>query len=187
MSKDDYTVGFGRTPKHTRFVPGEAGNKGRKKKRPEFQTEMVARIRDEMVTVGGVTMTMLEMAVRSSMATTIKRGNPSDLKALFDLLEKYGAAPKAEQFADLKAAADGVMDNIMEVFYRENDIDPDDVVSLEKLASEEAAIVLRCPDCSPQLRKRWNSPERKALGERYGHSGLQKDVETLNKIKEGGE
>ena len=42
MSKD-YDVGYGRTPKHTRFVKGESGNKCRKKKRPEFQAEMVAR------------------------------------------------------------------------------------------------------------------------------------------------
>lgn len=181
MSKDDYKVGFGRTPKHTRYAPGESGNKGRKKKRPEFQAEIVARVRDEIIMVGGVPMTMFEVGVRTVMSSTIKRGQPRDLTALLVLLDKYGAVPKGEALAEMKAQADTVMEKIMEVFHRENDIDPDDVIALDQLASEEAAIVLKCPNCSPQLRKRWNLPERKGLGERYGHSGLQKDAEALRK------
>ena len=91
MSKDDYKVGFGRPPEHSRFAPGESGNKGRKKKRPEFQAEMIARIRDECVTVNGVKMTMFEVGLRSVFTNTIKRGHPRDLIALFDMLDKYGA------------------------------------------------------------------------------------------------
>ncbi len=116
MSKDDYEVGFGRPPKHTRFVPGESGNKGRKKKRPELQSEMIARVRDERVTVNGVTMTMFELAVRSVFTSTIKSGHPRDLKGLSDLLDRYGAIPKGEALAELKFQADNVMDSIMEAF-----------------------------------------------------------------------
>lgn len=184
MSKDDYEVGFKRPPKHTRYAPGESGNKGRKKKRPEFQAEMIARIRDERVDVNGVSMTLFEVAVRSVFSSTIKRGRAGELNALFQLLERHGAMPKGEAAAESKAAADRVMSTIEEHFNRVLDIDPDDVVALAKLKRDEAAIVMKCPNCSPPLRERWNQPERKALVERYGGTGLQNDVDALKKVKE---
>ena len=184
MSKDDYDIGYGRPPKHTRFVKGESGNKGRKKKRPEFQAEMVARIRDERVIVNGSSMTMFELAIRSVMNSTIKRGHPRDLKALFDLLEKYGAIPKGEAAAESKAAADRVMQKITDFCDRQSNTNPKDVVEFGLLQYEEAAIVMKCPSCSPTLRLRWNLPERKALQERYAPTGLQRDVEELKTPKE---
>ena len=184
MSKDDYDVGYGRPPKHTRFVTGESGNKGRKKKRPEFQAEMIARIRDEQVVVNGTSMTMFELAMRSVMTTTIKRGHPRDLKTLFDLLEKHGAMPKGDAAAQSKAGAEKVMQTITDIFDRLHDIDPEDTAMLNRLKSEEAAIVMKCQNCSPPLRARWNQPDRKALTERLGCSGLQRDVEELKKSKD---
>jgi hypothetical protein len=115
------------------------------------------------------------------VTTTIKRGHPRDLKALFDLLEKYGAVPQAEAAEEARVAGDRVVKKIFEIFERQNDIDPNDVAALEKLQSEEAAIVMKCPNCSPLLRKQWNLSERKELGKRYGRSGLQNDVEVLKK------
>ena len=181
MRKDDYEVGFGRPPKHARFVKGESGNKGRKKKRPEFQTELIARIRDERVTINGVSMTMFELAFRGVIQNTIKRGTVRDLTALMELLQKYGAVPQAEAAAEARAAGEKVIQKLWKIFDRTHDIDPEDVVELDKLAAEEAAIVMKCPTCSPPLRQRWNLPKRRTLGERYGTSGLQKDVETLKK------
>ncbi len=184
MSKDDYDVGFGRPPKYTQFAPGESGNKGRKKKRPEFQAELIARIRDERINVNGVSMTMFEMAVRCVFTNTIKRGHPRELKTLLDLLEKYGAVPQGEAAAEAMAAGERVVQKIFDVLDRTHDIDPDDVVALDRLKAQEAAIVMKCPSCSPQLRQRWNLPERKALGKSYGSSGLQNDVETLRKAND---
>ena len=184
MSKDDYDVGYGRTPKHTRYVKGESGNKGRKKKRPEFQAEMIARIRDERVEVNGVNMTMFELAVRSVITNTIKRGHPRDLKALFDLLEKHGAVPRPEAAAEAMAAGEAAIQKIIQIFDRTNDIDPKDTLALDALAAQEAAIVMKCPSCSPVLRERWHLPERKALGERYGCSGLQGDVAKLKRAND---
>ena len=181
MSKESYDVGYGRPPKHTQFAAGESGNKGRKKKRAEFQTEMVARIRDECITVDGVTMTMLELAIRRVVTTTIKRGHPRDLKALFDLLEKYGAVPQAEAGEEARAAGERVVKKILEIFERMNDIDPNDSAAVEKLQCEEAAIVMKCPSCSLSLRERWNLPARKELAKRYSRSGLQNDVQMLKK------
>ena len=56
-------------------------------------------------------------------------------------------------------------------------------MALDKLKGEEAAIVMKCANCSPSLRERWNLPDRRALGERYGNNGLQNDVEVLKKVK----
>lgn len=181
MSKGDYKVGYGRPPKHTRFVPGESGNKGRKKKPPELQSAIVARVRDECVTIGGVRMTMFEVAVRSVMTNTVKRGHPRELKVLFDLLEKHGAMPEGERYAEAHAAGEKVLEKIWSHFYRINDIDPDDVAALEQVQSEEAGMIMKCPSCAPTLRQRWNLPERKALTKRHDSSGLQRDVEKLKK------
>ena len=183
MSEDDYKVGRGRPPKHTQFAKGESGNKGRKKKRPEFQAEIIARIRDEKITVNGVCMTAFELAFRSTMTATIKRGHPRELSALMIILDKYGAIPKDQAAAESRAAADRVIEKIKDIFDKTHDIDPKDAEALEKLEAEEAAIVMKCPNCSPPLRERWNLPERQALSERYGRSGLQKDVEQLRKAK----
>ena len=178
MSKDDDAVGYRRPPKHTRFAPGESGNKGRKKKRPEYQAEMIARIRDEKVKIDGVEISLFELAIRNVYKTTIRRGHPRDLKTLLDLLDKYGAVPKGEAAAESKAAADRVMAKIEDIFNRETDTDPEDVAALDKVKGEEATMVMKCPNCSPVLRERWNQPERKALAERYGCTGLQNDVES---------
>ena len=163
MSEGDNYVGYRHPPMHTRFVPGESGNKGRKKKRPEFQTEIVARVRDKQVQINGESITMFEVAIQSVMNATIKRGHPRDLKILFDLLDKYGAVPKGEAAEQSRAAADQVMKNIMASFDRTNNVNPDDSVALDKLKREEAKVVMKCPNCSSTLRQRWNLPERLAF------------------------
>ena len=183
MSKDDYDVGFKRPPRQFQFQPGESGNRGRKKMRPEFQAEMVARIRDEKITVNGVKIALFEMAVRSVFTNTIKRGHPRDLNALLQLLDKYGAVPKDEAAAESRAAADRVIDKIIDVFDKTHGKDPADAKALDKLAADEAAIVMKCPTCSPSLRERWNLPERKTLSLRVGRSGLERDVERLKEHK----
>ena len=183
MSEDDYKVGRGRPPRHTQFVKGESGNKGRKKKRPELQTEMVARIRDEIITINGVPMTAFEVAIRSTVNATIKRGHPRDLKALLEILDKHGAIPKDEAAAESRAAADRVLDRIMDIFDKTHGNDPEDAKALGKLAAEEAMIVMKCPNCSPSLRERWNVSERQALSARYDRSGLQHDVEQAKKAQ----
>ena len=182
MSEGDNYVGYRHPPMHTRFVPGESGNKGRKKKRPEFQTEIVARVRDKQVEINGESITMFEVAIQSVMNTTIKRGHPRDLKILFDLLDKYGAVPKGEAAEQSRAAADQVTKKIMASFDRTNNVNPDDSVALDKLKREEAKIVMKCPNCSSTLRQRWNLPERIAFNERCGLSGLQNDVRSSTEV-----
>ena len=182
MSKgDDYVVGYGRPPKPSQFVKGESGNKGRRKKRPECQAEMVARIRDERVTVNGVSMTMFELAIRTVRNTTIKSGRSRDLRELLDILNKYGAIPKGDAAEAMRIAADQVTGTLLEIFDKERGYDPADAIAVDELRVEEAAIVMKCPNCSPPLRERWSLPERQTLRARYGGTGLQSDVEALKK------
>lgn len=79
-----------------------------------------------------------------------------------------------EAAAEARAAGEAVVQKIYDHFHRVNDIDPEYVVALDKLKAEEAAIIMKCPSCSPPLRERWNLPERKALGERYGKTGCKR-------------
>ena len=50
MSKDNYKVGKGRPPKHTRFKKGQSGNPSGRKKLPDV-AQAAARILQQMITV----------------------------------------------------------------------------------------------------------------------------------------
>jgi hypothetical protein len=50
MSKDDYKVGKGRPPKHTRFKKGQSGNPSGRKKLPDV-SEAVARVLEQKIVV----------------------------------------------------------------------------------------------------------------------------------------
>ena len=99
-----YEVGYGKPPVHTRFKPGEPRKKARQKEGPPFpetRINLVKRIRDEEVIVQGKKMTMLELALRQSFNATIKSGKTRDLKALFDLLDNYGAGIKNDEYENI--------------------------------------------------------------------------------------
>lgn len=176
----DYEVGYGKPPRHSQFVPGQSGNKGRRK-RPETQAEIVARIRDELVTVNGRAMTKFELAVHATVNQTIKGGKVRDLKLLFELLDKHGGIPAADWAAKMKEGADKVMEKIMLVFDRTLDIDPADSAMLERLDAEEAQLILQCPSCRDALRSRWKDPAYMALMKRYAPTGLHGRVKRTRK------
>lgn len=173
MSDDpDYKVGYGKPPRHSQFLPGQSGFKGRKKRKAETQAQMIARVRDELVTVNGETMTKYELAVRSVIAQTVKGGKPRDLKTLFEMLEKYGMMPEMERAAEQKAAADQVIGKIMDVFSRTRGHNPDDRRAIEKLDLQEAQVVIGCPHCGPKLRENWITPEYRERKERFRGSSI---------------
>jgi hypothetical protein len=176
----DYEVGYGKPPRHSQFVPGQSGNKGRRK-RPETPAEIVARIRDELVTVNGRAMTKFELAVHATVNQTIKGGKPRDLKLLFELLDKHGAIPAADWAADMKKGADQVMDKIFTVFNRTLEIDPADSAMIARLEAEEAQLILKCTSCSEALRSRWKDPDYMALAKRHGPTRLHDMVEKARK------
>jgi hypothetical protein len=140
------------------FCRANRGSRDEKKRKAETQAQMIARVRDELVTVNGDTMTKYELAVRSVIAQTIKGGKTRDLRTLFEMLDKYGVLPEVERAAEDKAAADKVMGTIMDVFTRSNGHNPDDRLAIEKLDRQEAELVIGCSHCGPKLREKWNTP-----------------------------
>lgn len=163
----DYEVGYGKPPKQHQFKPGESGFKGRKKKPREQHAEMIARVRDEMVVVGGKRISKLELAVRQVFNQTIKSGKTRDLKALMDMLDQYGAIPEWDRYAEMKAGADEALRKIFETLDRTlPDGDPADHAERAKQDRIELDIVMECEHCGPTLRNRWKLPSFMELVER---------------------
>ena len=179
MANDDngeYEVGYGKPPRSYQFVPGVSGFKGRKKKRPEAHCEIIARIRDEEVIVNGKLITKFELALQQVFNRTIKSGKTGDLKNVLELLDKYGAIPKFESYAQTRADADAVLEKISTIVDRQLGVDPADGKLLEAEEDAEVKIVMNCSSCAPTLRKRWAQAGYKALVERYGRSKLHSQV-----------
>lgn len=181
----DYEVGYAKPPRHSQFMPGQSGNKGRRKKRPETQAEIIARVRDEPVTVNGRTMTKFELAVHATINQTIKGGKPRDLKLLFDLLDQHGAMPEVDRAAEAREGADLAIRKIFTVFDRLDGRDPADGDAVKRLEAEELQIVLDCPHCSEILRGRWKDPAYVTLVKRYGPTGLHHLVRETKKEPPG--
>lgn len=172
MAEDrDYKVGYGKPPEHTRFKPGESGFKGQRK-RKETNAEIIRRVRDELVTINGKTMTKFELSIHSTINQTIKSRRPRDLKVLFELLDKYGAVPKAVEAAEAEAAGNAVIQKLFDYADKVLDIDPADAKALDTLNANESDLVMKCGNCGPELRRRWKDPDYVALAKRYGRSAI---------------
>lgn len=172
----DYEVGYGKPPKHSRYVPGQSGFKGQTRKPRESQAQVMARVRDEVVTVNGKTMTMFELMVRSAINQAAKRGSARELKAVLDLLEQHGAMPQADLIAQARADGEEAMRRIGQVIERTFNADAKDVALGNDLDHEEVMLVMSCPDCSAELRRRWADPEYEALRERYQPTLIHREL-----------
>lgn len=171
---EDYDVGYKKPPRHSQFLPGQSGFKGRKKHKAETKSQMIARVRDELVDVNGKTMTKFELAVRSAISQTVKSGKPKDLKALFDLLHEHGATPAAEMAMESKANAEKVIGSIMRAFSVHSGVDPEDADAIDLINDQEGKMVIGCAHCGPKLRANWSEPEYKALMKRHHSSHLHR-------------
>ncbi|WP_252259829.1 DUF5681 domain-containing protein [Erythrobacter aurantius] len=84
MPKDDYEVGYGKPPKHTRFKKGQSGNpKGRKKGSKNYKT-IIAKVFAEPITI---TVNGERRTVSSSEALSrvlITKGLKGNIQALRD-------------------------------------------------------------------------------------------------------
>lgn len=93
MADDDYTIGYGKPPKHGQFKPGQSGNPGgRPKKKPTVYDVVQSFLAEKVwATENGQKkqMTKLEVAIAS----------------LFSVASK-GNVPASKLLLELKAAAD---------------------------------------------------------------------------------
>lgn len=109
MSDDDYAVGRGRPPLHTRFQKGQRANpKGRPKGSPNLTT-IIARAAREKVTVvvngRRKTMTKLEAAM-TQLANQAAAGDQRAIQILIGqiaIVERAAAQTPATEPADRKA------------------------------------------------------------------------------------
>jgi Family of unknown function (DUF5681) len=173
----EYEVGYGKPPKHTQFLPGQSGFKGRRKgKKGEAVSALIARIRDETHEVGGQTMTSLELAVRQVINSTIKSGKVADLKRLLDLLDRHGALPVVDERAEHEAAAQRAVEKIFNYVDRVEGHSAEDIAAQRKMSDDETNLIMQCAHCGPALREMWREPEYEARAKRKLGSDLHKQV-----------
>jgi hypothetical protein len=99
MSKNPYTVGYGKPPLGSRFKPGRSGNaKGRPKGRKNFDT-MLQEILNEPVTIreGDTVRRVPRMeAVSRAFILSAMKGNPKAYTTLVDIARQYSEAPPSD-------------------------------------------------------------------------------------------
>jgi hypothetical protein len=105
----DYTVGYRRPPKATRFVAGKSGNpKGRPKGSRSIGTILRDIIQQKIaVSENGKTrrMPVLEVTFRR-LASDAMRSDPRAIKLLLSLIERYAASPETMLQLDAILAED---------------------------------------------------------------------------------
>lgn len=128
---EDYEVGYGKPPPQHRFKKGQSGNPRGRRRVKLNEAELIAKVRDELmsVTINGKLrrVTAFEAAIRKTHMTVLAKGNVRDLEKLFQLYARYGAEPEALRNAQMKEAADKVLDAIEEIFRKTYPLDRPDV------------------------------------------------------------
>ena len=90
---DDYKVGYGKPPRHTRFKPGQSGNaKGRPRGQRNVRTVVTEQLKERIkIREGDKTRTVsrLDAIVRQFINNALK-GDPKSLSAFILLLRQIG-------------------------------------------------------------------------------------------------
>jgi len=89
---DDYEVGYGRPPKHTRFQKGRSGNPAGKKRPQEGPGQIFHRLLRENVTVteNGRKRTMAKLeVVLSQIINKAASGNEKNFKLFMEMMTRF--------------------------------------------------------------------------------------------------
>mgnify|MGYP001829128696 CR=1 FL=1 len=89
-SNEDYEIGYGKPPKHTRFKPGQSGNpKGRPKKTRNFKTDLQEELQAPItITESGQTKVISRQ--QAVIKRTLEKALQSDLRAAQMLVQWVG-------------------------------------------------------------------------------------------------
>lgn len=134
----NYEVGYGKPPRQHQFQKGQSGNPRGRKSAKLNEAELVAKVRDELITmtINGKTrrVTAFEAVLRRTYMTVLAKGSVRDLEKLLQLYARFGAEPEALRNAQMKEDADKVIDTIVDIFRKTRvsrrheivTLDPDD-------------------------------------------------------------
>ena len=90
IDRDDYAVGYGRPPKHTRFKPGHSGNpKGRPKGTMNLKTDLMEELSERIsVSEGGKSKKLSKQRalLKSLVAKAITKGDARAANILLNLM-----------------------------------------------------------------------------------------------------
>jgi hypothetical protein len=148
----DYEIGYGRPPKHTRFVPGRSGNAmGRPKSSRNFATEVKDALKSPVrITRDGKSRTI--STLRAALLRLKEKALTGDARALdrvLHLAEVYGSEEAA--VADVLTADDAA---VVEVFKQRllsgaaavDGIDNRPKVDHPRASSAAVSPATQCPD-----------------------------------------
>jgi uncharacterized protein DUF5681 len=140
----DYEVGYGKPPSQHRFQKGQSGNPRGRRSAKLNEAELVAKVRDELITltINGKTrrITAFEAAIRKTHMTVLAKGNVRDLEKLFQLYARYGAEPEELRNAQAKEAADKVIGTILDIFQKTRESRRHEIVTVEPDVAGNAIV-----------------------------------------------
>ena len=110
---DDYKVGYGRPPVHTRFGPGQTGNaKGRKKGTQSLKEDLVSELGRKITIREGdkaIKVTMQQLIIKSALAQAAK----GDRHARHEAIALIARIVGVEGVDDLSSAEMAISDKEM--------------------------------------------------------------------------
>lgn len=111
---EDYKVGYGKPPKHTRFAPGVSGNpKGKPRKNKTFEEEVQAVLGTRVpITINGrkIWVTKRQLLIEQIINGAINK-NPTLMRLALPLLRLSDGAPDFEILPEDQKALQALMKN----------------------------------------------------------------------------
>jgi hypothetical protein len=117
MSRDDYAVGYGRPPQHTRFKPGHSGNpKGRPKGTNNLKTDLMEELSERIsLNEGGKPKKLSKQrALLKSLASKAIKGDARAMNILLNLMVRVLEVSAEEREGEIISQEDlALLDNFI--------------------------------------------------------------------------
>ena len=130
MSNDDYEVGYGKPPKHTRFKESQSGNpKGRPKGRRNFSTDVKDTLKEPVrLTKGGKRKTVsTQLATLLRLREQALSGDARALDRMIELARTYNDEDIAQAAAELSSTDAAILEDYNKRLLRQSGMSqPDD-------------------------------------------------------------